>query len=338
MKERSGKMMWKHFQDMDCRYGIDLGTCNTLIYQKGKGIVLREPSVIAVRRETGDVEAVGEEAQAMIGRTPDSIEVVAPIQDGVIADLPMTLAMLRHFVKRLAGGPFRFMQRREFVISVPYGIDSVKRRAVETTMMQLGAKKVMTVEEPLAAAMGSGIPVEEPVGSMVIDVGGGTTQAAILSLGGLVVGHAVRTAGTSIDETIMDYVKSAYNLAIGRSTAERIKQQIGSAVEPDPEERMEIRGRNLVDGLPKSMTLGSDEIYCLLRDFIRNLIEAIRICLEKCPPELVGDIMERGIMLCGGGALLRGLDHRLQAETKVPVYIADQPLECVAIGAGKLLD
>jgi rod shape-determining protein MreB len=328
--------MWKRW---NCRYGIDLGTCSTLFYEQGKGIVLQEPSVIAVNRENGAITAVGEEAQAMLGRTSDALEVISPLQDGVIADLPMTLSMLRHFVRKIgtSRGPIRFMQRSEYVISVPCVIDPVKRRAVETTLLQMGAKKVTTVEGPLAAAMGSGMPVEEPVGSMVIDIGGGVTQAAIMSLGGIVVSHTARMAGMSVDESIMEFVKSAYNLVIGRRTAETIKHTIGSAIEPDPEERMEIRGRSLLSGLPQSLTLYAREIHSLLDDFIKSIVDSIRACLEKCPPELVGDIMTRGIMLCGGGSLLRGLDRRLQAETDVPIFVADRPLECIAYGAGKLL-
>lgn len=328
--------MWKQW---DCRYGIDLGTCSTLIYEQGKGIVLQEPSVIAVRRDGGEIAAVGDEAQAMIGRTSDAIEVISPLQDGVIADLPMTLSMLRHFVRKMGKrrGPLRFVQRPEYVITVPCVIDPVKRRAVETTMIQMGAKKVTTVEGPLAAAMGSGMPVEEPVGSMVIDIGGGVAQAAIVSLGGIVVSHTVPKGGVSIDDSIVDYVKHAYNLVIGRRTAQMIKHTIGSAVTPDPEEKMEIRGRSMLNGLPQGMTLYAGDIHKLLEDFVKSIIDAIRACLEKCPPELVGDIMMRGIMLSGGGALLRGLDRRLQEETDVPMFVADRPLECIALGAGKLL-
>ncbi|KIL39883.1 hypothetical protein SD70_16740 [Gordoniibacillus kamchatkensis] len=328
--------MWK---GRNFRFGIDLGTCSTLFYEQGKGIVLQEPSLVAVRKDNGEIAAVGAEAQAMVGRTSASLEIVSPLQDGVIADLPMTLAMLRHFAKKMgkSRGPLRFVQRPEYVISVPCFIDPVKRRAVEVTMMQMGARKVTTVEGPLAAAMGSGMPVEEPVGSMVIDIGGGVSQAAIVSLGGIVVSHTVSKGGVSIDESIVDFVKHAYNLVIGRRTAEAIKHTIGSAVEPEPEEKMEIRGRSMVNGLPQSMTLHAREIYKLFEDFVKGIIDAIRVCLERCPPELVGDIMMRGIMLSGGGSLLRGLDRRLQAETDVPMFVADRPLECIAIGAGKLL-
>jgi rod shape-determining protein MreB len=274
----------------------------------------------------------------MLGRTSEALEVVMPIRDGVIADLPLTLAMLREFMRRAGGKTwFRKLRRPEFAVSVPYGIDNVKRRAIENTTAQMGGGKVVTVEEPLAAALGSGIPVEEPVGSMVVGIGGGSTQAAILSLGGLVVGHTMLRGGDYIDEMIVDYVKNTYNMTIGRRTAEQVKRTIGTAVSPEPSTKMDIRGRSLVNGLPTGLQLRAEELYELLQDFIRNLVDSVRICLEQCPPELVGDILERGIVLCGGGAMLNGIDRRLQLETKVPVVIADRPLDCVALGVGQML-
>lgn len=292
---------------------------------------------MAVRRPGGEIAAVGAEALAMLGRTSDSMEVIMPIRDGTIADLPLTLAMLREFMRRIGGKSLlRRVRKPEFAVSVPFGIDNVKRRAIENTTVQMGGGKVVTVEEPLAAAIGSGIPVEEPVGSMVVGIGGGSTQAAILSLGGLVVGHTMARGGDYIDELIVDYVKNTYNITIGRRTAELVKRTIGTAVPPEPGTTMDVRGRSLMNGLPTGLRLRAEELYELLQDFIRSLVDSVRICLEQCPPELVGDILERGIMLCGGGAMLNGLDRRLQMETSVPVVIAEQPLNCVALGVSQM--
>jgi rod shape-determining protein MreB len=319
------------------QFGIDLGTTNIVIYQKGKGIVLNEPSVVALHTNTREIVAIGEQARVMVGRTSDAIEVIHPIQDGVIADFVLTATMLEHFLKKLIGKSKRFFQQPHVVISVPYDITSVKRRAIEQTAAQIKAAKVTTIEEPLAAAFGAGLPVDEPVGSMVVDIGGGTTQVAILSLGGLVAGNTVHKAGLSLDADIIEHMKSKHNLDIGLPTAEHIKHTIGSAIEPAADHKMDIRGRDFVLGLPKTVTIYALEIHDLLNDFIGTIVESIRKCLEKCPPELVGDIVERGVMLCGGGALLQGLDRRLQNETQIPVYLAEKPTECIALGAGKLL-
>jgi rod shape-determining protein MreB len=317
------------------QFGIDLGTTHILIYQKGKGIVLNEPSVIAINTETKEIVAIGEKAKVMVGRTSDKIEVVHPIQDGVIADFFLTAAMLEHFLKKIVGK--RFFQHPNVVISVPYDITSVKRRAIEQIAGQIKAAKVTTIEEPLAAAFGAGLPVDEPVGSMVVDIGGGTTQVAILSLGGLVAGNTVQRAGLSLDTEIIEYMKSTHSLDIGHPTAELIKQTIGSAMKPEQDEQMDIRGRDFVYGLPKIVTIHALEIHNLLNDFIQTIVDSIRRCLEKCPPELVGDIVERGVMLCGGGSLLQGLGRRLERETQIPMFMAERPTECIALGAGKML-
>jgi rod shape-determining protein MreB len=325
-------MIWKGFEQ---QFGIDLGTSNTLIYQKGKGITLKEPSVLAIRKDTGEIEAVGEQARAMIGRTPSHLEVIYPLKDGVIANYDRTTAMLQHFFQKISGGKRRF-HRSRVVISIPCGITNVQKRAVEETTLHAGAKKAITIETPLAAALGAGLPVEEPVGSMVLDIGGGTTEVAILSLGGIVVSHSIRRGGMSIDQAIIEYIKYKYNLTIGERTAEELKKNVGSAV-LEKEEKVEVRGRDLVHGLPRGIFITSQEIYGILEDFVTAIVELIRLTIEKCPPELAGDVMEHGIMLSGGGALLSGLDRRLRQETKIPVHLADQPLECVALGVGKLL-
>lgn len=321
----------------DMLYGIDLGTSNTVIYQQGKGIVLREPSVVAIRRETGEIVAVGAEAQAMIGRTPGNIDIIYPLMDGVIANFDVASSMLQHFVKKVQGRTPWFRSSQVY-ISVPCGITNVQKRAVEETVIHKGAKKAVAVEEPLAAALGAGLPVDEPIGSLVLDIGGGTSQVAVLSLGGIVVSHTVRRAGMSIDKDIIDYVKRTYNMAIGERTAEEIKKRIGSVLDPNGNNGIDIRGRDLIDGLPRSLYLTSSEIYSLMNDFLITVLEAIRVTLEKCPPELAGDVMDRGILLCGGGALLHGLDERIQRETGVPVHIADKPMDCTALGAGRMLD
>ncbi|TVY11462.1 rod shape-determining protein [Paenibacillus cremeus] len=321
----------------DMLYGIDLGTSNTVIYQQGKGIVLREPSVVAVRTDTGEIQAVGEEALAMLGRTPGNLDVIYPLKDGVIANFDVTTAMLQYFIRKIQGRTPWFRSSQVY-ISVPCGITNVQKRAVEETVVHKGAKKALAVEEPLAAAFGAGLPVDQPIGSLVLDIGGGTSQVAVLSLGGIVVSHTVRRAGMSIDKDIIDYVKRAYNLAIGERTAEEIKMRIGSAMELKEEATITIKGRDLLDGLPRAATISSSEIYSLLDDFLAAIVEAIRYTLEQCPPELAGDIVEQGMLLCGGGAMLQGLDERIRLETGVPVQVADQPLDCTALGAGMMLD
>lgn len=325
--------MLKRFEEL---FGVDLGTCNTLIYQQGKGIVLQEPSVVAIRTDTGAIEAYGNEAYAMIGRTPANLEVIYPLKEGVIANFDMTSAMLKHFISKIKG-KYNWFRSFQVFISVPCGITNVQKRAVEEMIVHKGARKSVTIEEPLAAAMGAGLPVGEPIGSMVLDIGGGTSQVAIISLGGIVVSESIRRGGMSIDQDIIEYVKKTYNLVIGDRTAEEIKKNVASAVMPERELQMDIRGRDLVEGLPKTFSISGKEIYELLDDFFTLIVESIRLAMEKCPPELAGDVMERGILLCGGGALLKGLDRRLQNETGVPVHLAEHPMECIAQGTGKML-
>jgi rod shape-determining protein MreB len=326
--------MFKKFEQL---FGVDLGTCNTLIYQKGKGIVLQEPSVVAIRTDTGKIEAFGHEAHAMIGRTPENLEVIFPLKEGVIANFDMTAAMLKHFINKIHGSRSWFRGSQVY-IAVPCGITNVQKRAVEEMVIHKGARRSITIEEPLAAAMGAGLPVGEPIGNMVLDIGGGTSQVALISLGGIVVSQLVPRGGMSIDQDIIEYVKRTYNLVIGARTAEDIKKNTATAIVPDHEKRMDIRGRDIVGGLPKSISISSSEIHGILKEFFDLMVNSIRQAMEECPPELAGDIMERGILLCGGGALLDGLDKRLQNETGVPVHLAEHPLECIVMGAGKILN
>jgi len=325
------------FNSWELQFGIDLGTSNTIIYQRGKGIVLQEPSVIAVKQTTGEVMAIGSEAQAMIGRAPDSLEIIYPLQEGVISNYNWSSAMLQHFMRTIYGRS-SWMRRAKVYVSIPCGITSVQKRAVEDTVFHKGSNKAITVEEPLAAALGAGLPVAEPMGNMILNIGGGTAQVAILSLGGIVSSRTTRRGGMSIDKDIIEYIKKTYSLEIGERTAENIKIKLGTVEKPDPQLQMEVRGRDLVEGLPKTITVTSQEIYRLLSGFITVLVDTIRSTLEDCPPELAGDVMEQGIILCGGGSLLKGLDSRLQSETHIPVHLAEQPQECTALGAGKMLE
>ncbi|WP_072329061.1 MULTISPECIES: rod shape-determining protein [unclassified Paenibacillus] len=325
--------MFKRFEHV---YGIDLGTSNTVIYQRGKGIVLDEPSVVAMNQNSGELLAVGKEAEAMIGRAPAHVELTYPLRHGVIANFDMTSRMLQQFIRRVQGRR-SLLRGAQVYISVPCGITSVQKRAVEETVVHKGARKAVTVEEPLAAALGAGLPIEEPAGYLVLDIGGGTCQVAVLSLGGIVASHTVPRAGMSIDRDIMEYVKRQYNLEIGERTAEHIKKTIGTANRTAEPKKLDIRGRDVLQGLPRSITLTSTEIYPVVEEFLGMLVDAIRATLERCPPELAGDVVEHGIMLCGGGALLEGLDARIQAETGVPVHRADQPLACTALGTGMML-
>ncbi|ACV58836.1 rod shape-determining protein [Alicyclobacillus acidocaldarius] len=318
--------------------GVDLGTANTLVYVKGKGIVVREPSVVAIRTDTGSIEAVGAEAKQMIGRTPGNIVAVRPMKDGVIADFQTTSAMLRHFIRQAMKTKSSWSGKPRVMISVPSGITAVERRAVEDAALEAGAKDAQVIEEPMAAAIGAGLPVGEPTGSMVVDIGGGTTEVAIISLGGIVTSKSIRVAGDEMDEAIIQYVKKTYNLMIGERTAEDLKIQIGAADDLDEERSMEIRGRDLLTGLPRNVTITSKEISEALSDTVLAIVDAVKVTLEKSPPELAADIMDRGIVLTGGGALLRNLDKRLARETGMPVLVAENPLDCVAIGTGKALD
>lgn len=318
--------------------GIDLGTANTLVYVKGKGIAVREPSVVALRTDTKKIEAVGEAAKKMIGRTPGNIRAIRPMKDGVIADFETTATMIKYFIRR-AQKERSFPPRHPSVmVCVPSGITAVEKRAVEDATKQAGAREAYTIEEPFAAAIGADLPVWEPTGSMVVDIGGGTTEVAVISLGGIVTSRSIRVAGDEMDEAIIQYIKRLYNLMIGERTAEQLKMEIGSATPLDKVESIEIRGRDLVSGLPKTLAITSDEITEALSDTVNAIVEAVKVTLEKCPPELSADIMDRGIVLTGGGALLRNLDRMLSRETGMPVIVAENPLDCVAIGTGRALD
>lgn len=318
--------------------GIDLGTANTLVFMKGKGIVMREPSVVAVDIRSEEVLAVGTQAKKMIGRTPGSIVAVRPLKDGVIADFDVTATMLKHFIRKAIKS--NSFSRPRVVVCIPSGVTEVERRAVEDAARQAGAKEVELIEEPMAAAIGAGLPVAEPTGSMVVDIGGGTAEVAIISLGDIVTSCSVRVAGDKFDESIISYVKKKYNLLIGERTAEDIKIKIGSAYPTEEMENvtMEIKGRNLVDGLPKNVTIHADEVRDALADPLVTIVDAIKSTLEKTPPELSADVIDHGIMLTGGGALLRGLDQLVAQETGMPVHVAERPLDCVVDGTGKRLE
>ncbi|HEU4965145.1 MAG TPA: rod shape-determining protein [Bacilli bacterium] len=319
--------------------GIDLGTANTLVYVKGKGIIIREPSVVAMRTDTKEIKAVGEEAKQMIGRTPGNIVANRPMKDGVIADFDTTAIMLRHFIRNaMKQKGFSWFTQPRVAVCVPSGITAVEKRAVEDAAREAGARDPICIEEPMAAAIGAGLPVGEPTGSMVVDIGGGTTEVAIISLGGIVTSRSIRVAGDEMDEAITQYIKKAYNLMIGERTAEELKLTVGSAIPSDKQETMDVRGRDLVTGLPKTLTITAEEIADALADTVNSIVEAVKITLEKSPPELAADIMDRGIVLTGGGALLKNLDRLLSRETGMPVLVAENPLDCVAIGTGKFLD
>jgi rod shape-determining protein MreB len=328
--------MWGIFSPLSRDMGIDLGTANTLVHVKGKGIVMREPSVVAIQRDTGEVLAVGEEAKQMIGRTPGNIVAIRPLKDGVIADFDVTQAMLKYFIKKALDSN-SFIKPR-VVVGVPSGVTEVEKRAVIDAALQAGAREAYLIEEPMAAAIGAGLPVHEPTGNMVVDIGGGTTEVAVISLGGIVTSRSVRIGGDEIDNSIVQYVKRTYNLLIGERTAEEVKIKIGSAIAPKIEETMDVRGRDLVTGLPKTLVIRASEVQLALSEPIAGIIEAVKVTLERTPPELAADIMDRGIIMTGGGALLRRLDSLLSRETGMPVYISDDALSCVASGTGGALD
>lgn len=317
--------------------GIDLGTANTLVYTKGKGVVVREPSVVALRKDSGQIEAVGDDAKKMIGRTPGNIVAVRPMKDGVIADFDTTAIMLKYFIQQAQKKGSFFSRKPNVMICVPSGITAVEKRAVEDATRQAGAREAYTIEEPFAAAIGADLPVWEPTGSMVVDIGGGTTEVAIISLGGIVTSRSIRVAGDEMDGAIIQYIKKKYNLMIGERTAETLKMEIGSASISDDLGEMEIRGRDLVTGLPKTISITGKEVAEALNETVSNIIDTVKITLENTPPELAADIMDRGIVLTGGGALLRNLDRVLSEETNMPVVVAEEPIECVAIGTGKAL-
>lgn len=316
--------------------GIDLGTATTLVYVKGEGVVLCEPSVVAVERGTSHVLAVGEEAKRMLGRTPGNIVAIRPMRDGVITDFEITEAMLRHFIKRVRHR--RFQVRPRIVIAIPSGITEVEKRAVKESAERAGAREVYLIEEPIAAAIGVGLPIEEPLGNMIIDIGGGTTEVAVISLAGIVFSKSIRIGGDEMNEAIIEYLKKTYNLMIGERTAEDIKIKIGSAYPLEEEMTTEVRGRDLIAGLPKSVTITSEEIREALQEPLRAILETTKISLERTPPELASDLIEHGIVMAGGGSLLRGLDKLISEETALPVHIADDPLTAVANGTGKVLN
>lgn len=319
--------------------GIDLGTANTLVYMRGKGIIIREPSVVAVDVKMDRVRYAGQEAKDVIGRTPGSIVAVRPLKDGVIADFDMTTSMLQEFIRKALKGRAFAGSRVRVIICIPSGVTAVERRAVKEATQNAGAKRVSIIEEPMAAAIGAGLPVAEPTGSMIVDIGGGTSEVAVISLGGIVTSRSVRVAGDEFDSSIINYIKKKYNLLIGERTAENIKIAIGSAYPyADNEPSMDIKGRNLLNGLPENITVTSEEIREALSEPLSHVIEAIKVTLEKTPPELAADIIDQGIMLAGGGALLKGLDLLIHAETGMPVKVAERPLDCVADGTGKVLE
>jgi len=315
---------------------VDLGTANTLVYVRGRGVVLNEPSVVAINQNTGGILAVGSEAKRMIGRTPGNIVAIRPLKDGVIADFDTTERMLRYFIQKVHKR--RHLAKPRLVVCVPSGITGVEQRAVKDAGYAAGARKVFIIEEPMAAAIGAGLPVHEPTGNMVVDIGGGTTEVAVISLGGIVTAQSIRVGGDELDNAIIHYVKKEYSLMLGERTAEMIKCEIGSAFPMPDEPNAEIRGRDLVSGLPKTIVVSSEEIRKALEEPVNAVIDAVKTTLDKCPPELSGDIMDRGIVLTGGGAHLKGLDERLRHETDMPIHIADNPLDSVALGSGKCVE
>jgi len=314
---------------------VDLGTANTLVYVRGRGIVLSEPSVVAIDQRTTEVHAVGIEAKRMLGRTPGTITAIRPLKDGVIADFDVTEQMLRHFIQKVHQN--RWAHPR-VVVCVPSGVTGVEKRAVEEATLSAGARQAYLIEEPMAAAIGAGLPVAEPTGNMVVDIGGGTTEVAVISLGGIVVAQSIRVGGDEMDDAIIGWVKKEYKLMIGSQTAEEVKLEIGSAYPLREEVQAEIRGRDMISGLPKTVVLSSEEVRAALEEPVSQIVDAVKSTLDKTPPELASDIMDRGIMLAGGGALLQGLDERLRRETEMPIHVAESPLTCVAVGSGRSLE
>ena len=314
---------------------VDLGTANTLVYVRGRGIVLSEPSVVAIDQRTNEVHAVGIEAKRMLGRTPGTITAIRPLKDGVIADFDVTEQMLRHFIQKVHQN--RWAHPR-VVVCVPSGVTGVEKRAVEEATLSAGARQAYLIEEPMAAAIGAGLPVAEPTGNMIVDIGGGTTEVAVISLGGIVVAQSIRVGGDEMDEAVIAWVKREYKLMIGSQTAEEVKLEIGSAYPLREEMQAEIRGRDMITGLPKTVVLSSEEVREALEEPVNQIVDAVKSTLDKTPPELASDIMDRGIMLAGGGALLQGLDERLRRETEMPIHVAESSLTCVAVGSGRSLE
>ncbi|MBY5162260.1 rod shape-determining protein [Salsipaludibacter albus] len=315
---------------------VDLGTANTLVYVRGRGIMLNEPSVVAINTKNGAILSVGAEAKRMIGRTPGHIMAIRPLKDGVIADFDVTEKMLRYFIQ--AVHKRRFLAKPRVVVCVPSGITGVEQRAVEEATMSAGARAAYIIEEPMAAAIGAGLPVHEPAGNMVVDIGGGTTEVAVISLGGIVTSQSIRIGGDELDDSIISYIKKEYSLMLGERTAEEIKMAIGSAFPLPDEPHAEIRGRDLVSGLPKTIVVSSEEIRKAIEEPVNSIVDAVKNTLDKTPPELAADIMDKGIVLAGGGGMLRGLDERLKHETGMPIHITDSPLSAVAVGSGKCLE
>jgi rod shape-determining protein MreB len=314
---------------------IDLGTANTLVYAKNKGIVVREPSIVAVNKVTNKVEAVGKEAKEMLGRTPGNIVAIRPMKDGVIADFEITEEMLNYFIKKAHGR--KYFVKPRIVISVPSEITQVEKRAVKDSALRAGATEVYLIEQAMAAAIGAGLPITDPTGNMIVDIGGGTTDVAVISLAGIVYSRSVRVAGNEMDDAIIQYIKRKYNLLIGERTAEQVKMEIGSAFPLDEEMTMEIKGRDLVEGVPKTLIISDEEIREALSETVATIVEAVRVALERTPPELSADIMDKGIIIAGGGSMLKNLDKRLREETGLPVTLAEDPLACVALGTGQML-
>ncbi|QBI55342.1 rod shape-determining protein [Streptomonospora litoralis] len=316
---------------------VDLGTANTLVYVRGRGIVLNEPSVVALNSATGKIVAVGIEAKQMIGRTPSNITAVRPLKDGVIADFEITERMLRYFIQKIHRR--RHFAKPRIIVAVPSGITSVEHRAVKEAGYQAGARRVYIIEEPMAAAIGAGLPVHEPTGNMVVDIGGGTTEVAVISMGGIVTSQSIRTGGDELDQAIMTFVKKEYSLMIGERTAEELKVAIGSAFPTKGEElHAEVRGRDLVSGLPKTVVMSAADVRQAIEEPVTAIVDAVRTTLDKCPPELSGDVMDRGVAVTGGGALLAGLDGRLRHETGMPIHVAENALDSVAVGSGTCVE
>ena len=316
---------------------IDLGTANTLVYVRGEGVVLNEPSIVAIHQVDNSVLAVGHDAKAMLGRTPGNIQAIRPLKDGVIADFDVTEKMLHYFIAKVHRR--RTLVRPRIVVGVPSGITQVEKRAVRDSAMQAGAREVHLIEEPMAAAIGAGLPIEEPSGNLIVDIGGGTTEVAVISLSGIVYCRSVRVAGDEMDEAIIQYIKKHYNLLVGERRAEEIKIKLGSAhLTGGERQTMEVKGRDLIDGIPKTIIITDEEVREALREPVMAIVEAVRTCLERTPPEMAADIVDKGIVLTGGGAMLRGLDALLRAETNLPVTVSDDPLSCVVLGTGKVLD
>jgi len=320
-----------------CDLAIDLGTANTLVYLKGKGIIVQEPSIVVVNTQTGKVEAVGKRAKEMLGKTPASVLAIKPMRDGVIADFEIAEKMLDYFIKKATNNR-TFVLRPRIVIGIPTGITQVERRAVKDVALRAKASEVYLVEQPMSASVGAELPISEPTGNMIVDIGGGTTDIAVISLRGIVFNHSIRTAGNEMDEALIQYIKKKYNLLIGEKSAEQIKMQIGSAYPLDEPMTMEIKGRDLREGIPKTIVIDDQEVREALEDVVASIVNAVRIALEKTPPELSADIIDRGIILTGGGALLKNIDKRLREETQLPVFITEDPLTSVVLGAGKMLD